>query len=110
MDCQSEILPPNQAIGAYHIKKILSKKEGTAVYQGLHSETLQSTAIKVLEPPLVADTHRVHNFLKEARIIEQVSHPNIVKLYQYGQCREGLYIANWNIYRECLLDIISSPS
>ncbi|QEM73427.1 serine/threonine-protein kinase [Chlamydia abortus] len=93
MDCQSEILPPHQVIGAYHIKKILSKKEGSAVYQGLHSATLQSTAIKVLEPPLVADTRRVHNFLKEARIIEQVSHPNIVKLYQYGQCRERLYIA-----------------
>ncbi|MEF9519520.1 serine/threonine-protein kinase [Chlamydia crocodili] len=93
MDCQSEIPSQNQVIGEYHIKQILSKKEGRAVYQGLHPDTLQPAAIKVLATPLIADTSRVHNFLKEARIVEQISHPNIVKLYQYGQCREGLYIA-----------------
>ncbi|AAP04791.1 serine/threonine protein kinase [Chlamydia caviae] len=93
MDCQSEMLSHNQVIGAYHIKKLLSKKEGSTVYQGVHPDTLQPAAIKVLATPLVTDTPRVHNFLKEARIIEQISHPNIVKLYQYGQCREGLYIA-----------------
>ncbi|BAE81738.1 serine/threonine protein kinase [Chlamydia felis Fe/C-56] len=92
MDCQSET-SPHQVIGEYCIKRIMSKKEGSTVYHGVHPVTLQPTVIKVLVTPLVADTLRVHNFLKEARIIEQISHPNIVKLYQYGQCREGLYMA-----------------
>ncbi|WP_348663546.1 serine/threonine protein kinase [Chlamydia vaughanii] len=92
MDCKSEVSTPSQ-VGDYYIKQTLSKKLGCAVYHGIQPDTLQFIAVKVLTTPLIADTKRVNSFLREAQILSQVSHPNIVKFYQHGTCKEGLYIA-----------------
>lgn len=90
MDCQSEAL---MQVGGYAIHRILREKSGNAVYQGLCSKTQQYLAIKVLTQPLLNDSERVHRFLREARILVQLSHPHIVKLHQFGKYTHGLYIA-----------------
>lgn len=49
--------------------------------------------IKVLSPKFLSHKEMVKRFLKEAEIIALADHPNIVKLYGYGEWEQGLYIA-----------------
>ncbi|EPP36264.1 serine/threonine protein kinase [Chlamydia avium] len=91
MDCQSAT--PIHQLGKYAIYRILREKSGSAVYQGFCTRTQQSFAIKVLTQPKLSDNACVRRFLKEAQILTQLSHPNIVKLHQFGKYTEGYYIA-----------------
>ncbi|ACZ32590.1 serine/threonine-protein kinase [Chlamydia pneumoniae LPCoLN] len=94
MDCRGDIpLPEPQVIGGYHVKKILSKKLRSRVVHGLHPETRHSTVIKVFSPSPSFTSRSVHNFLKEAQSLHQITHPNIVKFHRYGKWQDCLYIA-----------------
>ncbi len=84
-------LPPK--IGPYKIESLLNKGGMSLLYLGIHPETKEPIAIKVLSPKFVNHPEMTMRFLKEAQIIELTNHPNIVKLYGQGEWEDGLYIA-----------------
>ncbi len=63
------------------------------LYLGLHPDTKQPLAIKVLSQAFITHPEIVERFLKESQIIALTAHPNIVKLYGQGEWEGGLYIA-----------------
>lgn len=79
-------------IGPYKIESLLSRGGMGTLYLGLHSETRELRAIKVLSPEFLNHPEMIAQFLKEAQIIGMTSHPNIVKLYGQGQWEGGLYL------------------
>ncbi|HSW86641.1 MAG TPA: protein kinase [Rhabdochlamydiaceae bacterium] len=85
--------PMPKQIGPYKIESLLNKGGMSFLYLGLHPETKQALAVKVLSPKYVTHPDAVERFLKEAHIIELTNHPNIVKLYGQGEWEGGLYIA-----------------
>ncbi|MGE5196241.1 MAG: protein kinase domain-containing protein [Anaerolineae bacterium] len=82
-----------QKIGPYKIEGLLSKGGMSFLYLGLHPETRQPLAVKVLSPKYVTHQESVERFLREAEIIALSNHPNIVKLFGQGEWEGGLYIA-----------------
>lgn len=80
-------------IGPYPIESLLNQSKLSLLYLGLHPETKQPLAIKVLTQRSLAHPELIDHFLKEARIIAMADHPNIVKLYGEGEWEKGLYIA-----------------
>lgn len=86
-------LPIPQKIGPYKIESLLNKGGMSLLYLGLHPESNQALAIKVLSPKYVTHPEMIERFLKEAHIIALTNHPNIVKLYGEGEWEGGLYIA-----------------
>ncbi len=56
-------------------------------------ERTESVAIKLLREDLSADEHFRKRFKQEAAIIDQLDHPNIVKVIERGQYEQKLYIA-----------------
>lgn len=85
--------PVPSKIGPYQIDSVLSKGGTSLLYLGLHPETKQPLAIKVLLPAYVTHPEMIERFLQEAEIIALTNHPNIVKLYGQGTWEGGLYIA-----------------
>lgn len=63
------------------------------LYLATHPDIQAPITIKVLLPKFLAYPEMTARFLKEAEIIALADHPNIVKLYGYGQWESGLYIA-----------------
>ena len=85
------VLP--QKIGGYKIESLLNKGGMSLLYLGIHPETHEPIAIKVLLPKYVSNPEMVQHFMREAEIIELTNHPNIVKLYGHGKWAGGVYIA-----------------
>jgi serine/threonine protein kinase len=82
-----------QQIGGYKIESLLNKGGMSVLYLGIHPETHEPLAIKVLSSHYVSHPEMVERFLREASIIELTNHPNIVRLYGHGRWEGGLFIA-----------------
>ena len=85
------VLPPQ--IGPYKIESLLQKGGMSILFLATHPESKEPITIKVLSPKYVSNPEAIKRFLYEAEIISMTDHPNIVKLYGYGQWEGGLYIA-----------------
>ncbi|MBI3508985.1 MAG: serine/threonine protein kinase [Chlamydiia bacterium] len=88
---RSDMLP--RQIGPYKIESLLSSGGMSLLYLGLHPETHQPLAVKVLLPKFLKNREVLARFEKEAKIIAAADHPNIVKIYGQGEWEKGLYIA-----------------
>lgn len=79
-------------IGSYKIESLLNRGGMSVLYLGIHPETHEPIAIKVLSSSLVSNPEMVERFMREAEIIELTNHPNIVKLYGHGRWEGGVFI------------------
>jgi formylglycine-generating enzyme required for sulfatase activity len=66
----------------------------------------QDIAIKVLSPELVENTHARDRFLVEARICCDLSHDNIVRVYDVAQCGPHIYFTMERLYGKSLRHVI----
>lgn len=80
-------------IGPYSIETLLNRGGMSLLYLGTHPETRDPIAVKVLSPKFISHPEMTKSFLTEAEIIALADHPNIIKLFGYGEWEEGLYIA-----------------
>jgi eukaryotic-like serine/threonine-protein kinase len=80
-------------IGGYKIESLLNRGGMSLLYLGIHPETHEPLAVKVLSSKYVSNPEMVERFMREAEIIELTNHPNIVKLFGHGKWAGGVYIA-----------------
>lgn len=85
--------PIPEKIGIYTIETLLDKGGMSFLYLASHPESQAPITIKVLSPKFLSHPEMTSRFLKEAEIIALADHPNIVKLFGYGEWEGGLYIA-----------------
>jgi serine/threonine protein kinase len=82
-----------QRLGEYEVVALLGRGGMAAVYQAKQSAPLQrDVAIKVVKPTAVEAADFVKRFEREAQIIASLSHPHIVKIFDYGQQGETVYL------------------
>ena len=63
------------------------------VWRAEDTKLLRQCAIKILPPQLAADPEWKERFMREARSIAQVTHPNIATIYNIEQDGETLFMA-----------------
>ena len=64
-----------------------------AVYVALQKEMNRNVAVKILHPKLANRKDLVSRFRREARAMSQLTHPNTVRVFLYGELEDGsLYI------------------
>ena len=79
--------------GRYEIVKELGRGTMGVVYQAHDPQIDRMVALKVLRPDRVVSQDFVLRFLREAKAIGRISHPNIVTVYDVGQDHGTIYIA-----------------
>ena len=79
-----------RAVGArYEVLDLVGAGGMGAVYRARHIELGHLVAIKVLPPEIAASKVREERFRREAQLGAQLSHPNVVPVYEFEN-REGL--------------------
>jgi serine/threonine protein kinase len=79
--------------GRYEIVQKLGRGTMGVVYQAHDPQIDRMVALKVLRPDRVVSQDFVLRFLREAKAIGRMSHPNIVTVYDVGQDHGTIYIA-----------------
>jgi serine/threonine-protein kinase len=88
---QSEV--EERRVGAYLLGERIGEGGVGNVYAARHDLLKRPTAVKLLKPTRATD-EMVARFEREAQLASQLSHPNMVEIYDYGHSVDGnLYYA-----------------
>jgi len=96
--------------GRYQILGELGRGAMGVVYQARDPQIDRVIALKVLRQDRVTSDDLVQRFLKEAKAIGRLSHPNIVTVYDVGQDHDTIFIAMEFLEGLPLNEVIKSKS
>lgn len=86
-------------LGDYILTRMLATGGMARVYEGIDHKLKRHAAIKVLDSDkLSTDLTLRQRFLREARAIARLEHPNIITIYQYGE-QDGIYFLAMKLIR-----------
>ncbi len=92
-----------QQIGPFLVEKEIGAGAMGAVYRGKYVKTGQTVAIKVMAPGLGTTAgNAAARFEREAKILKQLNHPNIVRLFGVGKFHGTPYYAMEYVQGESL--------
>ena len=78
--------------GKWRLLYLIGAGSFARVYRAVHTETGDSKAVKVLRQRHSADAATRANFLKEARIVMQLRHPNLTPIYEVDEQNNRIYM------------------
>jgi beta-lactam-binding protein with PASTA domain/predicted Ser/Thr protein kinase len=79
--------------GRYRVTSSIAHGGMATVYLGVDTRLDRTVAIKIMHAELAADEDFVARFVREARSVAQLSHPNVVAVYDQGSDSGHLYLA-----------------
>ena len=78
-------LTAGDPVGEYVIEELLGQGGMGQVYAAVHPVIGKKAAIKVLRIELCMQVDSVERFVREARAVNQIGHPNIVDIFSFGE-------------------------
>ncbi len=78
-------------LGPYKLTSLLGTGSMGQVFQAVHAQTNRTLAIKILKPEVLAGLRP--RLGKMLRTVAALDHPNIVRLYEYGEAGGHYYLA-----------------
>ncbi len=85
------LLPtPGATIGEYQIMEEIGLGGFGAVFRAFQPRLKRDVAVKVVLPALSKTPDTVQRFMREIDLAARLEHPNVVRLYDYGQSANGL--------------------
>jgi len=97
-------------LGQYEIIAVLGKGGMATVYRARQTSVDRDVAIKVIRPDLTESADFVERFKREARTIAALSHPHILKVFDYGQQDDVAYLVMELLSGGSLSDYIHNKS
>ncbi|GAB4544811.1 MAG: hypothetical protein OHK0023_02150 [Anaerolineae bacterium] len=82
-----------QTIGQYEILELLGTGGMAVVFRARHIPMDREVALKIIETKLARDPEFVRRFEREARTVVNLSHPHIIKVFDFGREGELFYLA-----------------
>jgi serine/threonine-protein kinase len=95
-----------QRVGPFDVEKQLGSGAMGAVYQARYRKTGQRVALKVMAPGMGGNETALARFEREAEVLKQLNHPNIVRFYIASQFQGAPYYAMEYIEGESLDHIL----
>lgn len=80
-------------LGPYRLMRVLGRGGMGTVYEGVNTQTGEPAAIKVLSAGLSVDREFRRRFEGEIETLKRLRHPNIVRLFGFGEQEGALYYA-----------------
>ncbi|MCL2784497.1 MAG: Stk1 family PASTA domain-containing Ser/Thr kinase [Propionibacteriaceae bacterium] len=96
--------------GRYEIVARINGGGTAVVYRGIDRRLGRTVAIKVIHAALAGDPDYVNRFDREARAAANLSHPNIVAVFDQGMAGDRPYIVMEYVRGQSLRSIIASSA
>lgn len=84
-----DVLQPGAKAGPWVVERELGRGGMGAVYAVVHDEIGKRAALKVVHGRLLGTGFNPDRMLVEARVVNQVGHPNIVDIFETGKLPDG---------------------
>lgn len=81
-----------QRVGQYEILSLLGRGGMATVYRARQASMGREVAIKVILPAQEDPGDLARRFAREVRIVASLSHPHIIKVFDYGEQGDLLYL------------------
>lgn len=96
--------PRHHRIGSkYQIVRVADRGPGTVLYEAKHVRTDRAVHVELLEVGDEEDPEAGRRFLQEAQVVAQITHGNVVSVYDMGRTRSGsLYVVQELVAGELL--------
>jgi serine/threonine protein kinase len=91
--------------GKYEVRRAIGSGGMGVVYEAYQQDMDRMVALKLLTA-VDEDPEEYSRFLREARVLNQLSHPNIVQFYAYGVWQGCPYIAMEEVHGQSLHQLI----
>ncbi|MGA2363663.1 MAG: protein kinase, partial [Candidatus Aminicenantales bacterium] len=85
-----EIVPGAVFAGRYRICDELGRGGMGRVYKAIDREISEAVALKLLSPDISLDERMIERFRNELKLARRISHKNVCRIYDLGNC-EGTY-------------------
>ncbi|MFJ6983444.1 MULTISPECIES: Stk1 family PASTA domain-containing Ser/Thr kinase [unclassified Streptomyces] len=79
--------------GRYRVDARIAVGGMATVYRAVDTRLDRVLALKVMHPALAADTSFVDRFIREAKSVARLAHPNVVQVFDQGTDRSYVYLA-----------------
>ncbi len=86
---EDQTLAPGTDVGGYIVDGVIGRGGMGVVYSAKHAVIGKKAAIKVLRAEVSMSATTVQRFVQEARAVNEIGHPNIVDIFDYGTLPDG---------------------
>ena len=92
-DPQARVESGDIIAGRYRLKEVVGRGGMGTVFRAVQTSVERDVAVKVMHSQARTDQRLVARFQREARAVAALSHPNTIRLIDFGQTAEGaLYL------------------
>lgn len=102
----TEVISGDEPIKGYEIVKKLGQGAMGAVYRAVKASSGETVALKVLKPDLSNDQEFVQRFLREAKAVARLNHPNVIRAIDVGKSGKYYYFAMEFIDGQAIGDVV----
>jgi serine/threonine-protein kinase len=96
----------NREFGDYHLLRKIGGGAMAEVYLAEQRSLGRRVAVKILKPELAHDETYLKRFVREAKAIAALSHPNLVQIFQTDCCDGFWFIAQEYVQGQTLQELI----
>jgi len=83
--------------GRYQIESLLGEGGYGAVYVATQHPLGRKVALKILHSDVLSKPTARERFVREAQLTQQISHPNVVRLFDFGTTEQGMPFIVWEL-------------
>ncbi|MEM7345346.1 MAG: serine/threonine-protein kinase, partial [Chloroflexota bacterium] len=98
----------HQQLGHYRVEELLGEGTFAQVYRAFDEKRERYIALKILKAPWLGDTGALARFKQEGETMAMLKHPNLISVYEVGEARGQVYLAEFLVEGETLSERLSS--
>ncbi|MEO6595166.1 MAG: serine/threonine-protein kinase [Planctomycetota bacterium] len=95
------------ALTRYEVGEALGEGGVGRVFAAVDKTDNREVALKVLRPEMAKDPVQTERFVKEARMLQELDHPHLVKGYRVAKEGETVFFAMERLPGRCLQDVLA---
>ncbi|MFC8450188.1 Stk1 family PASTA domain-containing Ser/Thr kinase [Kitasatospora sp. NPDC057223] len=93
--------------GRYRVEQRIATGGMATVYRGTDTRLDRVVALKVMHPSLAGDADFTGRFIREAKAVARLSHPNVVNVFDQGADGAAVFLAMEYVPGRTLRDLLS---